>query len=158
MVKRVNAGKLPGGNELAYQVRDPGDSSDEDSGTVDGVRVRPRTAMTIKTKKSKKKKSKKKIVSEVRDITPGIDVNMVFDLEDKEDKDFMDSLNSKPHIPSDVLDLQPGVQLNQNGDKVKEGPEMDRRGRMTLEEYYHVAADQNQVRYEKSSTHSQRSK
>lgn len=115
----VNTARLPGRNKLDYEVYDPNEEEPD--------------------KKKKRKKQPKKELD-------GIDASKVFHNTDKSDREFMDNGNAFPPAATDAISLQAGVTI-QEGNWHAKGPDLDRGNRMTLDEYFKVAEENNQIRY-----------
>lgn len=125
-VNRVNTARLPGRNSLGYEIRDPEDSPND---------------------KSKKKKKRRKRKQDT--LGTGINPELIFHNSERSESEFIEHGNDFPPAAADAIDLQAGVKI-QEGGRTVEGPNMDRKGRMTLDEYF-VVAEKNKVRYDKKS-------
>lgn len=96
------------------------------------------------TGKKKKKRTKKK----------PIDSSLI--LKNNSDEKFKGALESGVKDPTEMINLEPGVNLEMDGRFIS-GPEVDHQNRMTLEEYYIYSQnnENDRVRYDKTGTHSQ---
>ena len=92
-VNKIASNKLKGGNALNFEVIDP----------LEIARLEEEA-------RNKGKKKKRRKVEP--DMSYGLDANKIFYNTNKSDEDFMETLNDRPPIPSDLLALSQGVNLN----------------------------------------------
>lgn len=78
----------------------------------------------------------------------GIDASLIMNNSEKSERDFMGTLHGYGPSPSDWISLAPCVNFSSNGRQII-GPDMERANRMTLDEYYVISNQNNQVRYDK---------